>query len=88
MRFPLIAAFLLSPVLTAQTTVTLTANCTITSYGQGCSGVQAVGSQQISLPLPGGCALLSNAEGVALVSADAAGVAIAASNGVKVECCH
>jgi len=122
----------------------LTANCTITSYGQGCSGVLATGGQQIvgtsrhidvqatgcfasspvivatgsqriSLPLPGGCALLSNAEGVTLVSADGAGtatvswqipvtavgttymqmlpvtllngaLALAASNGVEVDC--
>ncbi|MCA8963356.1 MAG: hypothetical protein KDC48_00640 [Planctomycetes bacterium] len=50
---------------------------TISVLGTGCytNGpvIVASGSQQISLPLPLGCALLSNAEGVSLVTADAAG---------------
>ncbi|MCA8978228.1 MAG: hypothetical protein KDC98_26105, partial [Planctomycetes bacterium] len=79
-----------------------TATCNITSYGQGCGGVQAAGteivagttrnltvlatgcfpsspvivatgSQQVSLPLLGGCTLLCNAEGVAIAAADATG---------------
>lgn len=83
-----------------------TATCTITSYGQGCGGVQAAGtelvvgntrtvvvlatgcfpngvalvatgSQQLGLSLPGGCSLLCNAEGVAVVSSDAGGNATA-----------
>lgn len=82
----------------------LTATCNITSYGQGCGGVQATGSdqvtgptrtlmahvtgafpndpvivatgsQQISLPLLGGCSLLCNAENVSLVTANGAGAA-------------
>ncbi|MCA8976365.1 MAG: hypothetical protein KDC98_16720 [Planctomycetes bacterium] len=82
----------------------ITATCNITSYGQGCGGVTATGSevvagtsrtltvlatgcfpndpvivatgsQQIRLPLLGGCELLSNAEGVALIGADGSGAA-------------
>ena len=79
-----------------------TATCTITNYGQGCSGVQASateivagttrnlialatgcfpsnpvivasGSQQLGLPLLGGCSLLCTAETLEIITADAAG---------------
>ncbi len=50
---------------------------TISVLATGCYAngpvIVASGSQQIMLPLPLGCALLSNAEGVSLVTADAAG---------------
>lgn len=55
---------------------------TVTVSATGCfpnsPAIVASGSQQISLPLPLGCFLLCNAEGVALISADANGDAAAA----------
>lgn len=50
---------------------------TILMLATGCfpnsPAIVATGSHQLGLPLPGGCALLCNAEGLALTPADAAG---------------
>lgn len=54
---------------------------TILMLATGCfpnsPAIVASGSQQVGLQLPGGCSLLCNAEGIALVPADAAGNATA-----------